>query len=139
MTVPFKSILLRESLPNNFLRFSEVEFSHFSTYLKLFSFRNKRKPKIFVFRKCDGKSNEKKFSLLQNSKFNISKIFGKIILKPSLVISKRFNLPQDDRTDTNFFELLRMHFQRYKSTLDSLKIECFQCISRRKSSLGAPE
>ena len=48
---PFHSstILFRGSLPNNFLRFSEVEFSHFSTYLKLFSFRRKRKPKIFVF------------------------------------------------------------------------------------------
>ena len=47
---PFHSstILFRGSLPNNFLRFSEVEFSHFSTCLKLFSFRRKRKPKIFV-------------------------------------------------------------------------------------------
>ena len=71
---PFHSstILFCGSLPNNFLRFSEVEFSHFSTYLKLFSFRRKRKPKIFVFENLiDGKSNEEKFSLSQNSKLHL--------------------------------------------------------------------
>jgi len=37
-----------------------------------------------------------------------SKIFGKIILKPALVISKRLELPWDDRTDANFIVPLRM-------------------------------
>ena len=37
-----------------------------------------------------------------------SKIFGKIILKPVLVISKRLELPWDDRTDANFIVPLRM-------------------------------
>ena len=35
-----------------------------------------------------------------------SKIFKKIILKPALVISKRLELPYDDRTD-NFIAPLR--------------------------------
>ena len=54
----------------------------------------------------------------------------------ALVISERLKLPQDDRTDTNFMGLLRMHFQRSKSTLDSLK-SVFN-VFRRKPLLGAP-
>ena len=54
----------------------------------------------------------------------------------ALVISERLKLPQDDRTDTNFMGLLRMHFQRSKSTLDSLK-SVFN-VFRRKQPLGAP-
>ena len=54
----------------------------------------------------------------------------------ALVISERLKLPQDDRTDTNFIGLLRMHFQRSKSTLDSLK-SVFN-VFRRKPPLGAP-
>ena len=53
----------------------------------------------------------------------------------ALVISERLKLPQDDRTDTNFMGLLRMHFQRSKSTLDSLK-SVFN-VFRRKQPLGA--
>ena len=62
-----------------------------------------------------------------------SKIVGKITLKPWLVISKSLKFPQDDRTDTNFIALLRTHFQRSKSTLDSLK-RLFNAF-RRKASL----
>ena len=55
----------------------------------------------------------------------------------ALVISKRLKLPQDDRKDINFLAPLRIHFQRSKSTLDSLKsvLKAF----RRKPSLGAHE
>ena len=70
---PFHSsaMLFRGSLPNNFLRFSKVEFSHFSTYLKLFSFRRKRKPKIFIFENAMERITRKKFSLSQNSKLHL--------------------------------------------------------------------
>ena len=51
----------------------------------------------------------------------------------TLDISKRLKLPQDDRTDTNFIAPLRMHSQRSKSTLVSLK--SVFCVCRRKPSL----
>ena len=55
-------------------------------------------------------------------------------MKPVL-ISKRLNLPQYDRTDTNFIAPLRTHFYRSKSTLGSLKSVFNVCRSKR--SLGA--
>ena len=55
----------------------------------------------------------------------------------ALVISKRLKFPQDDRTDKNFVAPLRMHFQRSKTTLDSLK-KVF-ILFWRKQSLDAPE
>ena len=54
----------------------------------------------------------------------------------ALVISKELKFPLDDRTDTNFKVLLRMHFLRPRRTLDSLK-SVFN-VFRRKLSLGGP-
>ena len=61
----------------------------------------------------------------------------KFRLTEALVISKRLKFPQDDRTDKNCVASLRMHFQRSKNTLDSLK-GVFH-VFWRKPSLGAPE
>ena len=66
-----------------------------------------------------------------------SKIFEKIKLRP-VVISKRLEFPCDDRRDTNFISPLNMHFQRFKSTLDSLKSASFQCIWELETVVGCP-
>ena len=38
-----------------------------------------------------------------------------------ILVSKRLEFPKDDRTGTNLIVPLRMHFYRFKITLDSLK------------------
>ena len=56
----------------------------------------------------------------------------------ALVISNGLKFPQDDRTDSNFIALLKMHFytSKIESTLGSLKSVINALL--RKPSLGAP-
>ena len=94
----------------NSLRFSKVQFFAFQSPSQPI-FRSKRKPKI---------SESKMRWREESEKFSLS----------------RLKLPQDDRTDTSFIAPLRIHFQRFESTLDKRK-SVFNAF-RRKPSLGAP-
>ena len=52
--------------------------------------------------------------------------FSETEFAEALVISKRLNLPQDNRKDTNLITPLRMHFEGSEGTRDNLK-SVFQC------------
>ena len=56
----------------------------------------------------------------------------------ALINSKRLKLLQDDRTDTNFIALLRMHLWSFKRTFQDRLKHVFKAF-QRKPSLGAPE
>ena len=94
--------------------------------------REKRKGREPVHR-LDGERNKKNFHFRKT--FSCIQNFREINTK-ALVISKSLKFPQDDRTDTNFVARLRMHFERSKSTLDSLK-RLFNAF-RRITVIGCP-
>ena len=132
MTVPFMYNFRSRS--NKFpIRFcNEFNFAFQSPSQAIF--RRKRKPKIVGFENAMERRIRK---ILISVKLKIaSKIFGKIIPKP-LQFRKDSSCPRTTEPDTSFIAPLRMHFQRSKSTLDSLK-SVFNTF-RRKPSLGAPE
>ena len=126
-----------QSLPNKFSTiFCSLIFHILLTGLHYFFLQiyRKRKPKNFRILKCNGERNHKN-SHFHLEALNCTQNFRKNNTE-ALVISKRLKFPQDDRTDKNVVALLRMHFQIFKNTLDSLKSD-FN-IFWRKLSLGVP-
>ena len=132
MSVPFRYNFrsLSKKIPYDFLKFN---FSNFTPYVRLIFLKEANLK--FSDSKMRQRGIRKILTFAKRS--TASKFFGKILNTEALVISKSLKFPKDDRTDTNFIAPLRMHFQRSKSTLDSLK-RLFNAF-RRKLSLVAPE
>ena len=78
---PFHSYTILEAYLINSLRFSEVDFSHFTAQARLF-FVQKMSPRIFGFKKVIERGMKKILTFVIRQ--IASKILGKIILKPLL-------------------------------------------------------
>ena len=76
---PFDSCTIFGAYLINSLRFPEVKVSHFTSQVRLF-FVEKRKPKIFGFKNLMERAISKCLTFVIRQ--ILSKIFGKIILKP---------------------------------------------------------
>ena len=111
-TVPFEVYLI------NSLRFFEGLFSLFTCQVRIF-FNDKRKTKIFAL-KTVMERGIIKFLIFVIRQIS-SKNFREIISSPCNFEKNSNRFPQADRTDANFLAPLRMHFQRSKFKLDSLK------------------
>ena len=125
MTVPFMYSFRSTSnqIPYDFLKFN---FSHFSPQVRLF-FLEKGNLK-FSDSKMRWKEESEKFSLSSNLKLHLT--------SEALVIRKDSSSPRMTKQIQIFIAPLRIHFERSKNTLDSLK-SVFNAF-RRKPSLGAP-